>query len=71
MIFAIIIKEKIKRISECLKITQNVSFEFLQFCHFSPFFVQLSTQNVSASLALLNDTFSVIFKHREFLFYLN
>ena len=49
MIFDIIINEKIKRISECLKINQNVSFEFLQFCHFSPFFVQLSTQNVNVA----------------------
>ena len=41
MIFAIIIKEKIKRISECLKITQNVSFDFFSILAFSSIFVQL------------------------------
>ena len=69
--------------SHCLKITQNVTFEFLAFWHFSPTFVLLKlTFLVSlfdrkfqvfknspnpkltfASLAMLNETFSEIFKH--------
>ena len=30
---------------QCLKITQNVAFEFFEFCHFPPIFVQLKGDN--------------------------
>ena len=79
--------------THCLKITQNVSYEFFNFGIFHQFLSclvtlfdsklhvfknslkltifgilnkLLSTQNVNvASLAMLNETFSVIFKQRD------
>ena len=58
--------------SECLKITQNVSFEFLNFgfsCNFCPVkndlsgnTVWLKTSVFQKIFGILNETFSVIFK---------
>ena len=58
--------------AQCLKITENVSFKFSETCHLTIFGIfneLLSTQKVNLdSLALLNETFSMIFKHCGFYF---
>ena len=65
------------RISQCLKITQNVSFVFLKLLkieHFWLFywtFVYSKCKILLASLAMLNETFSVIFKHYGTTVYIN
>ena len=56
--------------AHCLKITQNVSFGFWQFLTICGIFNEiLATQNVNVARFarnVLNETFSVIFKHRAF-----
>ena len=55
---------KIFHITHCLKITQNVSFEFFDIGTFHQFWSCLVLLRSQCSFS--NETFSVIFKHRVF-----
>ena len=64
-------KQRKGPVTQCLKITKNVAFDFFNFgkldhfWHFNELLFTLNCKRTQqlASIAMLNETFSVIFKH--------